>query len=55
MKRRPKKPLSRPALGRNLAVRPGAGPHKLAHEKREADRLRREIGEQREPPAADEE
>jgi hypothetical protein len=50
MKRRPKKPLSQPALGRNLAVRPGAGPHKLAGEKRKSDRLRREIDEQRDPP-----
>ena len=47
MKRRPKKRLSRPALGRNLAVRPGAGPHKPAREKRRADRLRREIDEQK--------
>jgi hypothetical protein len=38
--------IARPSLGRNLAVRPGAGAHASDEEKRAADRLRREIEEQ---------
>jgi hypothetical protein len=34
-----------PGAGRNEAVRPGAGTHRAAHEKRAADRLRREVDE----------
>jgi hypothetical protein len=36
-----------PGPGRNLAVRPGGGPHKPDEEKRASDRERREIEEQR--------
>ena len=34
-----------PGAGRNEAVRPGAGTHRSAAEKRVADRLRRELDE----------
>jgi hypothetical protein len=37
-----------PGPGRNLAIRPGGGPHRTDEEKRVADRERREIEEQRE-------
>ena len=49
-KRKPKRKRSpaRPALGRNLAVRPGAGAHKPDAEKRASDKLREEIEEQHE-------
>jgi len=40
--------IPRPALGRNPAVRPGAGPHALEAEKRAAEKLRRELEEQAE-------
>jgi hypothetical protein len=40
--------IARPKLGRNLAVRPGAGAHAPDEEKRAADKIRREIEEQRE-------
>jgi hypothetical protein len=46
-KRHRKRPAP-PSPGRNLAVRPGGGPHTLASEKRKADRMRREIDELRE-------
>ena len=48
-RRKKKEKLSPPALGRNLAVRPGAGPHTPAPEKRKAERLRREIDDQQTP------
>jgi hypothetical protein len=49
-KRKPKRKRSpvRPALGRNLAVRPGAGTHKPDAEKRASEKLRADIEEQRE-------
>ena len=37
-----------PALGRNLALRPGGGAHTPEGEKRAAEKRRREIEEQRE-------
>jgi hypothetical protein len=46
MRKRKQPALARPALGRNLAVRPGAGAHTPAEEKRAADKLRREVEEQ---------
>ena len=45
-RRRKQRSLARPALGRNLAVRPGAGAHTPEEEKRAADKLRREIDDQ---------
>jgi hypothetical protein len=46
-KRKRNKPsISRPALGRNLAVRPGAGAHTPEEEKRASEKLRHEIEEQ---------
>ncbi len=42
-----RKRVRMPGPGRNLAVRPGGGPHKLDEEKRASDRKRREIEEQR--------
>jgi hypothetical protein len=50
-KRKPTKPfLSPPGPGRNLAVRPGAGPHAEEADKRARAKLRREIEEQLEEP-----
>ncbi|MCL4290083.1 MAG: hypothetical protein KJ051_07385 [Thermoleophilia bacterium] len=48
MKRRRKRKglLTPPGPGRNLALRPGGGPHRPQAEKRARDRLRRELGEQ---------
>jgi len=45
-KKHSKRPKA-PSPGRNLAVRSGGGSHTLDAEKREADRLRHEIEEQR--------
>jgi hypothetical protein len=42
--------VSPPGPGRNLALRPGGGPHAAEEEKRARDKLRREIEEQREGP-----
>jgi hypothetical protein len=47
MKRKKPRSPSPPGPGRNLAVRPGGGPHVLDEDKRASDRLRREIEEQR--------
>jgi hypothetical protein len=48
MKRKKKRRSpSAPGLGRNLALRPGGGPHVPEEEKRASDRLRREIEDQR--------
>ena len=47
MKRKKRRSPSAPGLGRNLAVRPGGGPHVPEEEKRAGDRLRREIEDQR--------
>ena len=47
-KRRRRPFVAPPGPGRNEAVRPGAGAHTPAHEKRLRDRERREIEEQRE-------
>ena len=47
MKRKKRRSHSPPGLGRNFAVRPGAGPHTTEEEKRASDRVRREIDEQR--------
>jgi hypothetical protein len=47
-KKRSRRRSRGPALGRNLALRPGGGAHRPAEEKRAADRERREIDEQRE-------
>ena len=51
-KKRKRRLSSRPALGRNVALRPGGGPHTPEEEKRAAEKLRREIEEQEraEPP-----
>jgi hypothetical protein len=47
MKRKKHRSPSAPGLGRNLAVRPGGGPHVPEEEKRASERLRREIEDQR--------
>ncbi len=47
MKRKKRRSPSPPGIGRNLAVRPGGGPHTTDEEKRTSDRIRREIDEQR--------
>jgi hypothetical protein len=46
MKRKRRRSHSPPGLGRNLAVRPGGGPHVPDEEKRASDRIRREIDEE---------
>ena len=40
-----------PGAGRNEAIRPGAGTHRPAQEKRAADRLRRDLDERLEDDA----
>lgn len=52
-KKRRRRSSRGPALGRNLALRPGGGTHRPAQEKRAADRERREIDEQREERPSD--
>ena len=46
-KRRKRPFVAPPGPGRNEAVRPGAGTHTPAHQKRLRDRERRDIDEQR--------
>jgi hypothetical protein len=43
MARKRKKRLRLPGLGRNFALRPGAGPHRSRSQKRAQSKLRREI------------
>jgi hypothetical protein len=47
MARKRKRRLVPPGPGRNLALRPGGGPHRAREEKRVPERERREIDEQR--------
>jgi len=46
-KKRKPRPVTPPGPGRNLAIRPGGGPHAEESEKRARDKLRREVDEQR--------
>ena len=49
-RKRKRRVLTPPGPGRNLAIRPGGGPHAEESEKRARDKLRREVEEQREDP-----
>ena len=46
-KKKRRRAVSPPGPGRNLALRPGGGPHALDEDKRAGDKVRREIEEQR--------
>jgi hypothetical protein len=59
-KKKRRRVVSAPGPGRNLALRPGGGPHTSDEDKRASDKVRREIQEQRderqerEPPEGSE-
>ena len=51
-KKKRRRAVSPPGRGRNLALRPGGGPHALDEDKRAGDKVRREIEEQRDDGSA---